>query len=58
MTIRFELRTTKKSFLVVREGENTEPEYFNAFRLTSATVKALGRTPNEYHRSSTEPSLF
>ena len=29
-------RIPKKSFLIVCEGENTEPEYFNAFRLTSA----------------------
>ena len=33
----------KKTFLIVCEGENTEPEYFNAFRLTSATVKAVGK---------------
>ena len=24
-------------------GVNTEPDYFNAFRLTSATVKAIGQ---------------
>ena len=36
-------RIPKKSFLIVCEGENTEPEYFNAFRLTSATVKAVGK---------------
>lgn len=36
-------KLTKKTFLIVCEGENTEPEYFNAFRLTSATVKAVGK---------------
>lgn len=36
-------RMPKKSFLIVCEGENTEPEYFNAFRLTTATVKAVGK---------------
>ena len=36
-------RIPKKSFLIVCEGENTEPEYFNAFRLTSATIKAVGK---------------
>ena len=36
-------RIPKKSFLIVCEGENTEPEYFNAFRLTTATIKAVGK---------------
>lgn len=36
-------RPVKKTFLIVCEGVNTEPEYFNAFRLTSATVKAIGK---------------
>ena len=35
-------REIKKSFLIVCEGINTEPEYFKAFRLTSARVKAIG----------------
>ena len=39
----YSFRIPKKSFLIVCEGENTEPEYFNAFRLTSATVKAVGK---------------
>ena len=34
-------RDIKQSFLIICEGENTEPDYFNAFRLTSASVKAL-----------------
>lgn len=36
-------REVKQSFLIVCEGENTEPCYFNSFRLTSATVKAVGK---------------
>ena len=35
-------RPLKQSFLIVCEGVNTEPEYFKAFRLTSASVKAVG----------------
>jgi hypothetical protein len=30
----------------VCEGENTEPDYFNAFRLTSANIKAVGQGIN------------
>ncbi len=36
-------RDIKQSFLIICEGVNTEPDYFNAFRLTSASVKALGK---------------
>jgi hypothetical protein len=32
----------KESFLIICEGENTEPEYFKAFKLTTAHVKAIG----------------
>lgn len=39
-------RDIKQSFLIICEGENTEPDYFNAFRLTSASVKALGKGKN------------
>lgn len=39
-------RIVKQSFLIVCEGENTEPDYFNAFRLTSANVKAVGQGIN------------
>lgn len=35
-------RIVKETFLIICEGVNTEPDYFNAFRLTSATVKAVG----------------
>lgn len=37
------IRPIKQSFLIICEGENTEPEYFNSFRLTSAKVKAVGK---------------
>lgn len=40
------LRTVKQTFLIVCEGEVTEPEYFNSFRLTSANVKAIGKGMN------------
>ena len=36
-------RIVKQSFLIICEGENTEPDYFNAFRLTSANIKAIGQ---------------
>lgn len=39
-------RDIKQSFLIICEGINTEPDYFNAFRLTSASVKALGKGLN------------
>lgn len=36
----------KPSILIVCEGENTEPTYFNQFRLSSATVKSVGEGYN------------
>lgn len=36
----------KPSILIVCEGENTEPSYFNQFRLSSATVKSIGEGYN------------
>jgi len=48
------LRLVKQTFLIVCEGEVTEPEYFNSFRLTSANVKAIGKGMNNQgsiHRS-------
>lgn len=39
-------RSPKQSFLIICEGVNTEPDYFNAFRLTSASVKAVGKGLN------------
>ncbi|MCU0447507.1 MAG: RloB family protein [Microscillaceae bacterium] len=32
----------KETFLIICEGKNTEKEYFDGFRLTSATIKAIG----------------
>lgn len=40
------VREVKQSFLIVCEGENTEPDYFKAFRMTTATVKAVGEAMN------------
>lgn len=37
------VREVKQTFLIICEGANTEPDYFNAFRLTSANVKAVGQ---------------
>lgn len=39
-------RNVKQSFLIVCEGERTEPDYFKAFRMTAATVKAVGQAMN------------
>lgn len=36
----------KPTILIVCEGENTEPSYFNQFRLSSATVKSIGEGYN------------
>ncbi len=40
------VREIKQSFLIVCEGEKTEPDYFKAFRMTAATVKAIGQAMN------------
>ena len=40
------VREVKQSFLIVCEGEKTEPDYFKAFRMTAATVKAVGEALN------------
>ena len=40
------IREIKQSFLIVCEGEKTEPDYFKAFRMTAATVKAVGQAMN------------
>lgn len=39
-------RYVKQSFLIVCEGLRTEPDYFKAFRVTTATVKAIGQAMN------------
>lgn len=36
----------KEKLLIICEGKNTEPSYFNQFRLTSATIKAVGEGYN------------
>lgn len=36
-------RKVKKTFLIICEGINTEPDYFNAFRLSSASIRAVGK---------------
>lgn len=40
------VRPVRRTFLIVCEGEKTEPDYFNAFRMTSAMVKAVGQAMN------------
>lgn len=39
-------RNVKQSFLIVCEGVRTEPDYFKAFRMTTATVKTIGQAMN------------
>lgn len=39
-------RKKKPTILIVCEGKNTEPSYFNQFRLTSANIIALGKGYN------------
>lgn len=38
--------TEKPTILIVCEGKNTEPSYFNQFRLSSATIKPVGEGYN------------
>ena len=40
------VRVLKHSFLIVCEGECTEPDYFKAFRMTTATIKVVGQAMN------------
>ena len=39
-------RTEKPLILIVCEGENTEPSYFNQFRLSTARIKSVGEGYN------------
>ncbi len=39
-------RIIKQSFLIICEGENTEPDYFNEFKLGSAKVESVGQGMN------------
>jgi len=36
-------RNIRKTFHIICEGENTEPDYFNAFELNNAVVKSFGK---------------
>jgi hypothetical protein len=40
------IRLQKPTILIVCEGKNTEPSYFQQFRLSSATIKAVGEGYN------------
>ena len=40
------VRAVRQSFLIVCEGECTEPDYFKAFRMTTATIKVVGQAMN------------
>lgn len=40
------LKKEKDSFLIICEGKNTEPDYFNHFRLRSAKIKTVGEGYN------------
>lgn len=46
LTRRQGIRNVKQSFLIVCEGVRTEPDYFKAFRITTATIKAVGQAMN------------
>ena len=46
LTRRQGVREIKQSFLIVCEGEKTEPDYFKAFRMTAAAIKAVGQAMN------------
>lgn len=39
-------KNVKPTILIVCEGVNTEPSYFKQFRLSSATIKAIGKGSN------------
>lgn len=40
------IKIEKPTILIVCEGENTEPSYFRQFKLSTATVKAIGEGYN------------
>lgn len=37
-----ESKQVEKTFLILCEGENTEPEYFKAFPVVTAEIKVVG----------------
>lgn len=39
-------RSQRETFLIYCEGKNTEPSYFNKFRISSVTIKAYGEGRN------------
>lgn len=39
-------KAIKQSFLIICEGENTEPDYFSEFKLGSAKVESIGEGMN------------
>ncbi len=40
------IKVEKPTILIVCEGENTEPSYFRKFKLSTATIKAIGEGYN------------
>ena len=40
------IKKEKEKILIVCEGKNTEPSYFNKFKLSSATIKTVGEGHN------------
>jgi hypothetical protein len=42
------IRQEKKSFLIITEGKNTEPSYFEQFKLLNAEIKAIGVGDNTF----------
>jgi hypothetical protein len=42
------IKPEKKSFLIITEGKNTEPSYFEHFKLSSAEIKAIGVGDNTF----------
>ena len=42
------LRVEKKEFLIICEGKNTEPSYFDNFKLSTATIKTVGEGYNTF----------
>lgn len=40
------VKLEKPTILIVCEGKNTEPSYFRQFKLTSATIRAIGNVYN------------
>ncbi len=42
------LKPEKRSFLIITEGKNTEPSYFEHFKLPNAEIKAIGVGDNTF----------